>query len=222
MLGLEGYGLYRKVNQILMNLAQFGLAGFNYAAMRYITIARGEKDAAGVKGAIWVGVAGSLLGSLIVGTAILFFAGPIAEWFSVGADKRDDMVTLLRLGAAYVPLFGLLQVLRYCTQAYKTMVPSVVAGNIVQPIARFTLGTAALLVGLEVAGAVVSLNISVALAALLAGYYLLRIMSPEERAAKPRRRIKDMVAFALPQGGLLVARGPDAGTRHLDPWIQLG
>lgn len=201
VLGPEGYGLYRKVNQILMNLAQLGLAGFNYAAMRYITIARGEKDGAGVKGAVWVGITGSLLGSLIAGTAILLFAGPIAEWFSVGPDKRDEMVTLLRLGAAYVPLFGLLQVLRYCTQAYKTMVPSVVAGNIVQPLARFILGTAALVAGLEVAGVVVAVNISVAVAALLAGYYLLKIMTPEERAAKPRRRVKDMVAFALPQGG---------------------
>ncbi|MPZ69650.1 MAG: oligosaccharide flippase family protein [Actinobacteria bacterium] len=201
VLGPEGYGLYRKVNQILMNLAQLGLAGFNYATMRYITIARGEKDDSGVKGAIWVGIAGSLLGSLIVGAAILLFAGPIAEWFSVGVDKRDEMITLLRLGAAYVPLFALLQVLRYCTQAYKTMVPSVIAGNIVQPIARFVFGAVALAAGLEVAGVVVSLSLSVAVAALLAGYYLLKIMSPGEKAARPRRRVKDMVAFALPQGG---------------------
>lgn len=201
LLGPDGYGLYRKVSQILSNLAQLGLAGFNYAAMRFITTARAEKDDAGVKGAVWIGIFGSLISSMIVSGAILVFAGPIADAFSTGVGKRTEMVTLLRLGAAFVPLFSLLQVLRFCTQAYKTMVPSVVAGNIVQPVVRFLLGVAALLAGFDVAGAVVSLNLSVAVAALLAGYYLFRIMTPGERAAAPRKRVKEMIAFALPQGG---------------------
>ena len=201
LLGPDGYGLYRKVSQILANLAHLGLAGFNYSAMRFIALARGEKNPAGVKGAVWVGVFGSLITSVIVGLGTFVFAGEVADVFAGSAEKQDELVTLIRLGAAYIPLFSLLQVLRYCTQAYKTMVPSVVSGNIVQPVARFILGLALLVAGFEVSGAVVSLNISFAVAALLAGYYLYRIMTPDERAAAPRMRVKEMVAFALPQGG---------------------
>lgn len=201
LLGPDGYGLYRKVNQILANLAQLGLAGFNYASMRFIALARGEKNPAGVKGAIWVGVFGSLIASVIVGLGTFVFADEVAGVFADTAEKQDELVNLIRLGAAYIPLFSLLQVLRYCTQAYKTMVPSVVSGNIVQPVARFILGVALLVAGFDVAGAVVSLNFSFAIAALLAGYYLYKIMTPAERAAVPRVRVREMVAFALPQGG---------------------
>jgi O-antigen/teichoic acid export membrane protein len=110
-------------------------------------------------------------------------------------------VDLLRIGAIYIPLFALLQVLRYCTQAYKTMVPSVIAGNVIQPAARFVIGVVVLLAGFEVAGLVTTLNVSVAIAAVAAGIYFARMMSQEERTATPRGEFGPMLRFAIPQGG---------------------
>jgi O-antigen/teichoic acid export membrane protein len=105
------------------------------------------------------------------------------------------------LTAPYVPLFALLQVLRYCTQAYKTMVPSVIAGNVVQPGIRFVLGVGLLIAGFQAAAALVTLMVSVGIAALVAGWYFLRMMTPAERSAAPAAPAGAMVRFALPQGG---------------------
>ena len=195
------YGLYRQISQVLGNGSQIGLAGFNYAAMRYITRARARGDHGAVKGTIRVAVAGSGLGSVGVFLALLLLANVVAAPFGETPAEDAEFARLLRLGTPYVPLFALLQVLRYATQAYKTMVPSVTAGNIVQPIVRFVLGVALIVAGFEVAGAVTSLVISVAVAAGVAAWFLLRMLTEAERAAAPHAAPGPIVRFALPQAG---------------------
>jgi O-antigen/teichoic acid export membrane protein len=201
LLGPAPYGIYRQVQQILTNLSQLGLAGFNYAGMRFITKARAEGNHAAVKGTIRIALGASMTISLAVFAALLVFAPQIAGVFGETAAQDSELARLIRLGAAFVPLFALLQVLRYCTQAYKTMVPSVIAGNIVRPVTRFVLGVAILLAGFEVAGAVVTLTISAAVAAVVAGWYLRRLLTAEERAAAPKAEAGPIVRFALPQAG---------------------
>lgn len=201
LMGRAGYGVYRLVAQVLGIAAQLGLAGFNYASMRFITRARATGDHGGVRGAARVGVRAALIGSVLVMAAVVVGADALAERFPEVGESRSDLAALFRLTAPYVPLFALLQVLRYCTQAYKTMVPSVIAGNVVQPGIRFVLGVALLLAGFQAAAALTTLMVSVAIAAVVAGWYFRRLMSAEERAAPPRASVSEMVRFALPQGG---------------------
>jgi O-antigen/teichoic acid export membrane protein len=183
LLGASAYGLYRQVSQILANGSQIGLAGFNYGAMRFITSARARGDHGAVRGTLRTSLLASGLASSLAFVALLLLADPIAAAFGDNAEQEADFARLIRLGAAYVPLFALLQVMRYATQAYKTMVPSVIAGNIVQPIARFVLGIALLVAGFQVGGAVVGLTISVGIAAVVAAFFLRRMLTSEERAA---------------------------------------
>ena len=201
LVGPGVYGIYKQVLQILSNSSQVGLAGFNYAAMRSITLARARGDHGGVKGAIRVALAGTGVASLVVLALLLAFAPQLMKPFGDSAAQDDRFAELIRLGALYVPLFAALQVLRYCTQAYKTMVPSVTAGTIVQPAVRFVLGLGALLAGLEVAGALVTLLISIAVAAAVAAWWLWRMLTSAERAAKAHAKAGPMVRFALPQAG---------------------
>ncbi|MFN2525856.1 MAG: oligosaccharide flippase family protein [Actinomycetota bacterium] len=201
LLGKGSYGFYRQIAQILAVAGQLGLAGFNYAAMRFIARARARKEPAAVRGAARVAVASSMLASLIVVVGLLVAAGTIAQHFGDTPADRVAMAELLRLAVLYVPLFALLQIFRYCTQAYKTMVPSVVAGNIVQPFVRFALGVVALLAGFAVAGAVTTLVASLAAGAIVAGWSYRRILTDEERRVTPRLEVGPMVRFALPQGG---------------------
>ena len=201
LMGRPGYGVYRVVAQVLGIAAQLGLAGFNYAAMRFITRARAAGDHGGVRGAARVGIAGALAGSALVVAAVLLGADALAERFPDVGKSRSDLAALFRLAAPYVPLFALLQVLRYCTQAYKTMVPSVLAGNVVQPGIRFVGGVALLLAGFQAAAALVTLMVSVGVAAVVAGWYFVKMMTPEERSATPAAPVGAMVRFALPQGG---------------------
>ncbi|MGH2694469.1 MAG: oligosaccharide flippase family protein [Actinomycetota bacterium] len=201
LLSRVGFGLYRQVFQVLVVFGQLGLAGFNYSAMRFISRARAAEDHSGVRGAARASIMGAVIASAIV--LVLLFSGAdvVASAFGDDPDSRSELARLLRIGALYVPLFALMQVLRYCTQAYKTMVPSVIVGNIVQPAARFALGVGALLVGFEVAGALVTLVASMGIGVITGAYYYRRILSSAERAAAPRARPREMTRFALLQGG---------------------
>jgi O-antigen/teichoic acid export membrane protein len=201
ILGAAGYGVYRQVAQVLAVAGQVGLAGFNYAAMRFIARARAAGDHSGVRPAARVGMVGAAVGSAVAVLVLVVAAAPIATAFADSPSDATAIAGYLRLGAAYVPAFALMQVLRYCTQAYKTMVPSVVAGNIVQPLVRFGAGVAALVGGLAVAGAVTSLVVSVAAGALAAAFYLRRLLPEPEPRTRGRRPVHEMVRFALPQAG---------------------
>lgn len=202
LLSPGAYGLYRLVAQVAANLSQVGLLGLNYATMRFVARARAAGKPERVKGAIVIGVVGVLTMSLLVMAAVLLFPEKIA-WVFEREDpvQRDRLADLLWVAAFYVPLFAMLQVLRYATQAYKTMVPSVIAGNIVQPVVRFVFGISALALGFGVTGAVVSLNISVAVAIVLIAFYLRRLMTEQERTAQAEREVGPMFRFAVPQMG---------------------
>lgn len=201
LLGKAGYGLYRQVSQVFSIASQIGLAGFNYASMRFITRARSAKDPGGVKGAARVGITGSVIASTVVVFALIVFADQIARGFADKPTDAPDIAGLLRLGAAYVPLLALMQVLRYCTQGYKTMVPSVMAGLVIQPTVRFILGVTYLALGLGVAGAISAMVLSLAFGAIAAAWYFARIMTEEERKAAPTFQVGPMIRFALPQAG---------------------
>ena len=201
ILGPAGLGLYRQVAQILTISSQLGLAGFNYAAMRFIARARAKGEWGGVRGAARTALGASGVASLIVAAGLVLVARPLARQFADSPEDVGHLTDLIRLGAAYVPCFALMQVLRYCTQAYKTMVPSVMVGNVIQPLIRLGFGVGLLLAGFGVAGAVGTLTLSVAVGALAGAWYFARMLTSEERSAAPAPLLGPMTRFALPQGG---------------------
>lgn len=202
LLGKRLFGLYRLTAQVVAIAGQVGLLGFNYASMRFMARARAQGDHAQVRGAARVGLAGAGIASLIVMVGLFVGADGIAAFFSSFRRKQVDeaeFAHLIRIASPYVVLFALMQVLRYCTQAYKTVVPSVIVGGIIQPLARFVLGVAFLVAGFGVAGAMSSLAASAGVGALAGAWFYRRILTAEERAASPRAPVGDMVRFALPQ-----------------------
>lgn len=201
ILDKASFGLYRLVSQILANASQIGLAGFNYAAMRWAARARGKGESGGIKGAAIVGLTGSTVMSVLVVMVVLLFAEPLARVFEKVPERRPEVADLIRIGVLYVPLYALMQVLRYVTQAYRTMVPSVMVGNVVQPIVRFIFGVAALVIFGTVSSAIVALNISLAVAVVLAIWYVVKMLGPGELGAPARYEAGEMVRFAFPQAG---------------------
>ena len=195
------YGVYRQVAQVLTILSQLGLAGFNYAAVYFIARARAAKDPSAVRGAARAAILGTASTSTLVFAALLVWADPIATLFEKVPENQSDFTQLLRLGALYIPAFGLMQTLRYCTQAYKTMIPSVKVGNIIQPIAEVVVGEARSLAGFVVGGLVVSLVVSTVIGAVAGAWYYRQILTDEEKAATPRPEPIKMVRFAFPQLG---------------------
>lgn len=195
------YGIYLQVARVLAVASQIGLAGFNYASMRFVSTARANKDHGRVKGAIRVGVIGTAIGSGITFVIVFVLARPLADLFEKSPEHAADVARYLRIGAAYVPLFALMQTLRYCTQAYKTMVPSVIVGNIIQPATRFLFALFVLLTTATVAGLTLTLVLSTAIGALAGAYYVRRMLTEAERMAPAKTDAHGMVKFALPQMG---------------------
>ena len=201
ILATAGYGLYREAAQILTIAATVGLAGFQFGAMRYVALALAEGEPGGIRGSVRVALLSAASASLAIGLAIFVLAEQLAGLFAAGAANIEELASLLRLGAAYVPLFAIMHVLTFSTQGYKTVAPTVIVSNIAQPGIRFVAGVVALLAGLEVAGAVGTLVFSVGVGALGGAYYYFRLLPHDERRARPALRVKRMLRFSIPQGG---------------------
>lgn len=201
LLSTAEYGLFRQVAQILAIAGQVGLAGFNYAALRYIAKARASGDPGSVRGSARIAAIGALISSALVFVALQVSAYELAGRFAEDDSSRLELAGLIRLGAGFVPLFALTQVFRYCTQAYKTMVPSVIVGNIVQPTVRLVVAAGLILIGVGVRGAVLGMTLAAAIACLLALTLFRRILTETERRAPARSRPAPMVRFAFLQGG---------------------
>jgi O-antigen/teichoic acid export membrane protein len=154
-----------------------------------------------VRGAARIGLAGSAIASGIVFAAVMIWARPLATLFADHPRDVPDFARYLRIGAAYIPLFAFMQTLRYCTQAYKTMVPSVIVGNIIQPLTRFLIGVVILATSATVAGLTFSLVAATGLGALAGVFYFRRMLTAAEKEARPKGDAAGMVRFALPQAG---------------------
>jgi hypothetical protein len=110
ILGAGGFGRYSLVLRVLSNAAQIGLAGYNYAAMRFITMARAAGDPAAVRGAIRGAFAGSVTASVLVTAALLVLAEPIASVFAETDANQAKLTELIRIGSPYILLFAVMQV----------------------------------------------------------------------------------------------------------------
>jgi O-antigen/teichoic acid export membrane protein len=197
ILGASKYGLFREVTQVLLIGAALAPGGFQFAAVRFIARARALHRPGAVRGSATVAVWGGATVSTLVFIGLLVLAQPIADHFATGATKQTDLAHLLRLGAAFVPLYSMTLVLLYCTQGYRTLVPTTAVNDVGLPAARFALGTIAILLGLEVAGLVTALVISAVLALLGALWFYRKLLTEEEKVATPEREVGAIVRFAL-------------------------
>lgn len=206
LLGPAAFGLYRQVAQILQMTGNLGPVGFDSAVLRSVAHARATNDSAAVRGATRVALVGATLFSLAIALAIFGLADPIAGAFADDPGQQERMAFFLRLGAAFVPLWSIVQVLLLCTQGYKTNVPNVIVGNIIQPVSLVVVSVAALLLGFGIAGAIVGLVLSGVLSLLAAIWYYRRTLTPDERSTRRRVPIRPMIKFALPQAGVNLFR----------------
>jgi O-antigen/teichoic acid export membrane protein len=201
-LGEAGFGVYRQVFQVLQVASLVAPAGFNFAAVRFITRARALGHHGEVRGTARITIAAAALFSSVAAGAIFALADPLAGAFADDVASRAQLAGLLRIGSFYIPLFAVMQVLRSCTQGYKTMVPSTMIGQIILPVGRLVLGIGALLVGFGVAGAIGSLVVSAALSMAAGFWYFRRMLTKSERQAAPSASVGGIFRFAIPQAGV--------------------
>lgn len=200
VLGAAGYGLYREVFQILTIATMVAGGGFPNGALRFVARGRALKLHGAIRGAVRTTAWATVASSTVVVAVMLIALDPLARAFADG--NAEEVADLLLLGIAFVPLYALMQVYRSATQAYKTMVPSVVIGNIVQPLTRMAVGIVVLLLGFGVAGAISALVLSAALSMLAGIWYFGRLMTPAERSAPVVKEVGPILRFSFPQAGV--------------------
>jgi len=201
MLGPAGYGIYRQVKQVLLTLGEVAPGGFNFAVVREIARGRALGDHGAVRGAVRFSLRGAVIVSLLLFAGVLIGADWIASILADSGQAREQMTAALRVGAIFVPLYALMQVLRFATQGYKTMWPSVAVGSIIQPGLAVILSLGALLAGLGITGVIVAEVMATGVAVLVAAHYYLRIRTEKERLAPPTWNAGQMTRFALALGG---------------------
>ncbi|MEA2507372.1 MAG: hypothetical protein QOH48_1990 [Actinomycetota bacterium] len=197
ILGTSKYGLYREVTQVFLIAAALAPGGFQFAAVRFIARARALRRPGAVRGSVSVVLWGGGIVSTLVFIGLILLAHPIADHFASGAAKQAELARLLRLGALFVPLYSMTLVLLYCTQGYRTLLPTTAVNDVGLPAIRFTLGTAAILLGFAVTGMVVGLVVAAAFALVAAFWFYRRLLTDEERSAPPEREVGPIVRFAL-------------------------
>jgi O-antigen/teichoic acid export membrane protein len=197
ILGAAKYGLYREVTQVLLVGALLGPGGFQFAAVRFIAQARTLRRHGAVRGSATVALWGGAIASLLVFAGLIVLARPIANYFAAGSSNQRELAGLLRMGAPFVPLYSMTVVLLYCTQGYRTLLPTVAVNDVGLPLARFLLGIAAILAGFEVSGLMGALVLSAAISLGGAVWFFKKLFTEEERSAVPDREVKAIVRFSL-------------------------
>lgn len=212
LLGAVGFGVYRQVAQVLMTMCTVASLGFDVALLRSVAQARAKGDSNSIRRATRTAVSVVTAVSLALFLILFIAADSVAGVFADQPARQDEMRFLIRLGAAYVPLMALAQLLSAGTTGYKTVVPSVLIGNILQPVSLLVLSILAILAGYGVGGAIGGLVASGLVALLAAIWFYRRLLPPDGGLTSDASwSLRSMAAFALPRAGANALRLGTAG-----------
>ena len=212
LLGAAGFGVYRQIAQLLMMTSMVATLGFDGALLRSVAQARARGLSGAVRSATRTAVTTVTMISVGLFLAFFFAAGPIAGVFADHPSQQDELAFLLRLGAGFVPIFALAKVLITGTMGFRTVIPSVIVGDVLQPVSLLLLSTLAILAGYGVAGAVGALLASALLALVAAVWFYRRLVPEEQRHPHPTSSFRSMASFALPRAGSRALQWGSIGT----------
>ena len=194
-LGADGYGLYSLAISAAALFTGVSLLGLDDAMVRYVAILSSRKDERGVWGTIQIGLAVSTVSGILMGVALYFLAGPIAN----GLFDEPRLAPLLEVMAVIVPFLCVSNVLLGCARGFGRMDFAAFAENVVQSVVRMALLAVLFFIGLEPLTAVVVFGIA-DVAATITLILLLNRHLPLRRVQirEARREFRPVFSFAFP------------------------
>jgi O-antigen/teichoic acid export membrane protein len=193
-IGVEQYGLYNlgiTVALIATNMAMFGL---QTGMVRYLPGAIRDKD----ERAIWqiiqvaVGVPAAL--SILLAAGLAIFADPLA--MLLFNDPR--MAMIIRIASLLVPMDTLESMAYVITISYKQPKYSVIANNIISPLAKLGLTTLFLLKGQSTVGVLVAQVVASAVALVIMIYYTNRLFSLRRKLQGATVYLGRLMRYSIP------------------------
>lgn len=194
LLGVAGYGIYASVIAVVLLLSYALTLGFDRLIVREVAALGGRGDWAGVRGLIQ-GAARVVVPVSIVAVLAVAFVG----WL-LREQLHDDVVLVLWLGLAMVPLSNVLALRSAVALGLHLIVNAQLPETIVRPGLFAVLLLVALASGMSSDPALaMALNLLATIVALVVGLALLSRRLPAELlAARPRFETRRWLTAAVP------------------------
>jgi O-antigen/teichoic acid export membrane protein len=193
-IGAEQYGLYVLGLTIVPIASMLALMGLQTGVVAFLAPAIREKDDAHIWGIVQVcgGIPAFL--SILFGAALFMFAEPIA----VLGFHEPRLVALLQIVSVSIPLDTLGFIAYQIIISYKQPKYSVLANNVILPLAKLLLTIGLLALGLGVFGIILAHVLASALGLALILYFVNSLLPSKRSLLSARRNTAELLRYSLP------------------------
>ncbi len=193
-IGAEQFGLYTLAFTVAALASTMALLGLQTGMVRFLPPAIRQRDDASVWGIIQVGAGLPALLSIALAIGLFLLADPIAN--RVFSDPR--LAPVLRLVSLTIPLDTLIAMAYVVVISYRRPEYSVLANDVVFPLAKFFLTVGFLAAGLGILGIATAHIIASAVGLALLVYLVNSLFSLVRPLRSGRRNAGQLLRYSLP------------------------
>ena len=194
IIGAEQYGLYTLGLTLIPIASMLSLLGLQTGVVAFLAPAIRERDEPRIWGIIQVSAGIPLLLSILFGTALFLFAKPVA----ILGFQEPRLILLLRIASFCIPLDAVGFIAYQIIISYKKPKYSVLANNVVLPVAKLLLTVSFLALGIGVAGIVSAHVIASAFGLALIIYFVNSLFSLNRPLNPAKRNAGELLRYSLP------------------------
>lgn len=193
-LGASAVGRFAQAYALLMVLVALAELPFGNGTARFVAMHRADGDAGALRGAVRLGVGGTVVCAAVLAGLVC----GLAPWAAHRVFHDAGLVTPLRLVAGSLLPFALADAALTATVGLSRMRPNAVIKLILQPVVWLGVMVVLMALGAGLTGAMVALVVSSVIAAVLALRALRRYLGPATHS--PVYRPRALCMFSLVSG----------------------
>jgi O-antigen/teichoic acid export membrane protein len=194
VIGAEQYGLYTLGLTIVPIASMLALMGLQTGVVAFLAPAIREKDDARIWGIVQVCTGIPTLLSVVFGVILFVFAEPVA----VLGFHEPRLVPLLQIVSVSIPLDAIGFIAYQIIISYKQPKFSVLANNVILPLAKLLLTVGFLALGLGVFGIVLAHVLASALGLALILYFVKSLLPMKRSIGSAKRNTGQLLRYSLP------------------------
>lgn len=194
VIGAEQYGLYTLGLTVVPIMSMLALMGLQTGVVAFLAPAIREKDESRIWGIIQVCAGIPALLSTLFGVALFLFAQPVA----VLGFHDSRLIPLLQIVSISIPLDAIGFIAYQIIISYKRPKYSVLANNVVVPLAKLLLTIGFLALGMGVLGIILAHVIASALGLALILYYVNSLLPVDRPFSAGNRNTGELLRYSIP------------------------
>ncbi len=187
-------GLYSLGLTILKFFVIVSLVGLDTGILRFIALYRGEKDFGRMKDTLKTSLMVSMPLSLLVSVAIFSFSEMLATDFF----DKPDLKIVLQVFSFAIPFFTATMIFLAVMQSLRLVQYKVYTREVSENLFKYILTPLFLLLGWKLPGVIFANVISFLLVAVLAYYFVNKVLANYQVESQKRNEFKRLLLFSLP------------------------